>query len=265
MDNHPIPQDVTGFQFRLIGNMTVKQFGYLAVASIIAWGAFQLPISIFIRLPISFVFAFLGIALAFLPVAGRPMDIMIANYIKALFRPTQYIYQKSADPFFHVSQKKPIQDNQAPNFNAESAKPVSPPIQHIQPQAHVASFPVSSQPTKPLPLKPPKNVGVPAAPEYPNVVVGITRDPRGNPLGNILIEIKDKDDNPVRAFKTNEVGRFASATPLSNGEYQITFDDPKEQNRFEPKALNVTGQIIPPIIAASIDTREELRRSLFNN
>jgi hypothetical protein len=104
---------------------------------------------------------------------------------------------------------------------------------------------------------------VPAAPGSPNVITGITKDARGNALSNILVEVKDKDDNPVRAFKTNEVGRFASATPLTNGTYAIEFEDPKGQNKFEKITVGVAGQIIAPIEAISVDTREELRRSLF--
>ena len=103
-----------------------------------------------------------------------------------------------------------------------------------------------------------------SVPDSPNLLTGIVKDPRGNPLSNILIEVKDKEGNPVRAFKTNEVGRFASATPLMNGSYTIEFEDPKGQNKFEKGIVNVTGQIIQPLVAMSIDTREELRRSLFS-
>ena len=47
MDNHPIPQDVTGFQFRLIGDMTIKQFAYLAGGMILAWIFLASPLFIF--------------------------------------------------------------------------------------------------------------------------------------------------------------------------------------------------------------------------
>ena len=94
MENHPIPQDVTGFQFKLIGNMTVKQFAYLAVGIVLAWIFLQLPISFLIKIPLGAFFAILGIGLAFFPISGRPMDLMIGNYIKALFRPTQFTYEK---------------------------------------------------------------------------------------------------------------------------------------------------------------------------
>ena len=105
---------------------------------------------------------------------------------------------------------------------------------------------------------------MPDIPTSPNLITGITKDARGNALSNILIEVKDKEGNPVRAFKTNEFGRFASATPLINGNYTIEFEDPKGQNKFEKGIINVTGQIIQPFAVISIDTREELRRSLFN-
>jgi len=60
MENHPLPQDITGFQFKLIGNMTVKQFSYLAVGVILAWITLSLPISIGIRFIFAGFFASLG-------------------------------------------------------------------------------------------------------------------------------------------------------------------------------------------------------------
>ena len=109
-----------------------------------------------------------------------------------------------------------------------------------------------------------KGVGLPITPEFPNIITGIVKDPRGNPLPNILVEVKDAQDNAVRAFKTNALGQFASATPLVNGRYTIAFEDPKELNKFDSIAFEATGQIILPIEVISVDTREELRRSLFN-
>ena len=95
MDNHPIPQDITGFQFKLIGSMTVKQFAYLATGVVIAWFIFFILSGfIFIRLPLAIIFLGLGVSLAFVPIDGRPMDLMITNLLKAIFAPTRYIYKK---------------------------------------------------------------------------------------------------------------------------------------------------------------------------
>ncbi|KKR71389.1 MAG: hypothetical protein UU15_C0053G0004 [Candidatus Levybacteria bacterium GW2011_GWC2_40_7] len=109
-----------------------------------------------------------------------------------------------------------------------------------------------------------KSAGLPETPEVPNIVTGIIKDPRGNPLSNILVEVKDNAGNPVRAFKTNGLGHFASATPLVNGSYTIEFEDPKGANRFDIVSFSVEGSIILPLEIISTDTREELRRELFN-
>lgn len=315
MDNHPIPQDVTGFQFKLIGNLTVKQFAYLATGIVFAWVLLQLPISLLIKFPFCAFSAILGIGLAYFPVSGRPMDLMIGNYIKALFRPTQFLYEKiggqiyfpnkaplaivrsvkqykndfspfpkdklkayieslDAKPKNRVDEKEnnflmsvsslaagndPYQPGIAPNLNTQQINPQ--PIATTQPIPPTAPL---AKPVKPMLRDFNKTIGMPSVPDSPNLITGITRDARGNALPNILVEVRDKDGNPVRAFKTNELGRFASATPLINGIYAVEFEDPKAQNRFEKMTINVAGQIILPIVAISIDTREELRRSLFS-
>jgi hypothetical protein len=98
MDQHPIPQDVTGFQFKLIGSMTVKQFGYVAVGVISAIILYYLPwkgplalVSKIIFIPI---LGASGVVLAFVPIEGRPIDVMVTNFMKGLFSPNQYIYRK---------------------------------------------------------------------------------------------------------------------------------------------------------------------------
>lgn len=321
MDNHPIPQDVTGFQFKLIGNLTVKQFAYLAVGVVFAGILWQLPVNILIKFPFCAFFAILGIGLAYFPVSGRPMDLMIGNYIKALLRPTQFVYEKIGGQIYFPNkmpvvarnvkqykndlnifpkdklkayleslnvQPKNKVDEKESNFlmsvsnlaTGNISQPVLQinPIMHSEPAKNIPQPTTTTQSTQPADIAPSvqaknimpaprgfnKVVGMPNVPEFPNLITGITRDPRGNALSNILVEVRDKDGNPVRAFKTNELGRFASATPLINGTYTIEFEDPKTQNKFEKMIINVTGQIILPIEAISIDTREELRRSLFN-
>lgn len=309
MESHPIPQDVTGFQFKLIGNMTVKQFAYLATGILLGWVFLQLPVTIFIKFPLGLFFAVFGIGLAFFPIAGRPMDAMIGNFIKALLRPTQFVYGKTGGQLYfpttkisfskiapfqqkdklkaylesQTTQKNKIGEKEnnfllsvsslatkssfTPNINPVKTTPTPNPISDT-PQTKPTSSPI----VKPLirklinPVSAGFNrqIGLPDTPTSPNLITGITKDARGNPLSNILVEVKDKEGNPVRAFKTNELGRFASATPLVNGNYIIEFEDPKGQNKFEKGIVNANGQIIQPLVVMSIDTREELRRSLFS-
>lgn len=407
IDNHPIPQDITGFQFKLIGEMTLKQFGYLAGGFIIAWVFYILPIFFLVKITLALMSAAIGASLAFLPIDGRPLDGMIVNFFKAIFSPTKYYYlrldDKVSDPkkmnqfnktrlsISDMSEKQlqeflrglpkgnskldkremvffqaineygstPVQNN--PNYVAEHAyadknapsqplasQDLSTPATNLndfstkakdedlqktaallekelqdaknkeasQPQvnsqeylaAHqkvlelqknlndmlfekqqleaklislqksmetqgkavfspstaTAEVPKETKYVRSIPQNMAKSVGLPSTPEYPNIITGIVKDPRGNPLSNILVEVKDEQGNAVRAFKTNALGQFASATPLTNGNYTIDFEDPRVQNKFDAVVFTAKGEIILPIEVISVDTREELRRSLFN-
>lgn len=94
MENHPIPQDVTGFKFKLIGSVTVKQFLYILGGGILAGICFILPASGLIKIPLAALFGGLGAAVAFIPIEGRPMDVMLKNFLKALPAENQYIFRK---------------------------------------------------------------------------------------------------------------------------------------------------------------------------
>src|SRR5258708_3540554 len=394
MENHPIPQDITGFQFKLIGDMTIKQFAYLATGSVLAWIAFSLPVPLFIKLPFTFIFLVFGVSFAFFSIEGRPVDTMIINFIKAAFSPTQFVYQKMAlsspvnqsvnpanldasasnkiinpshpnkldqkeEGFFKMlsqllspSQSSqtieaPVTGHSNPHIissrvegeekKKESERPqeVSQPAPQLEvlveqsnvlqqeleeakeaekkdegsklyEGAHekvlelenllndtqaqkqnlekelfelkrqlteqkqqvftpsVAQAPQETKNVRVISNELGKYAGLPIAPDFPNIVSGIIKDPRGNPLGNILVGVKDNDGNQVRAFKTNALGQFSASTPLSNGDYIIEFEDPNTKSKFDSVGFAVTGNIILPIEVISIDPREELRKSLFN-
>lgn len=444
MENHPIPQDVTGFQFKLIGDMTVKQFAYLAGGIFLAWVCYMLPVSFLIRFPFIALFGALGVCLAFVPVEGRPFDVMATNFFTSLFSPTQFVYQKvgghiaifalqtqpvsatttlpithadkleaflqttgmqpknkldekelsffqnlGLQPLQHVSQPKPTapitsvgppapppqqvgtpqpaapdphnptvliqqeqqlesqehavetqleqakteeeksilpeQKTQAHHHSAEleaqlqqilsqkamletqlqilsqrlqdqrtqatlpttqtqpqqAPPPVQPPPAVQTPPAQPQSAPVppieavlqaipqptsekrASAPARSIPLGMGTKTGMPIAPDAPNVISGIVKDARGNILPNMLVEVKDAENNPIRAFKTNTLGQFASATALSNGIYTIAFEDPQGKQKFNDMTLAVNGQIIQPLEVISTDERELLRKDLF--
>lgn len=411
MENHPIPQDITGFEFKIIGDMTIKQFAYIGAGVVSAFVIYAFPVLAIIKIPLALCVVGAGATVAFLPVGGRPMDVMIKKFFKAIFSPTQYVYQKAggqtlvSEPsdlspmskILELSQKQlkdflsflpknkqklnqkdsvfyqslsqpqatqPTQDTPAfvadhvfaaqeptettplamgavksqPTQNS-SAKPgaeadksdqalqqtaallekelkeakakeaAAPQLDSkayldahqkvLELQGNLSSMllekqqleaklvdlqkklvnqgkavfspslaapaaPAETKFVRSVPQDMQKSVGLPITPEFPNVITGIVKDPRGNPLSNILVEVKDEQGNAVRAFKTNALGQFASATPLSNGSFTIEFEDPREQNKFDTTTFKAGGEIILPIEVISVDTREELRRSLFN-
>ncbi len=94
MEQHPVPQNVTTFQFRLIGDMTLKQFGYLCAGAILAYVSYKLPFPFFFTWPLTVFFALLGIGFAFVPVEERPMDVWVLSFFKSIYSPTQYVWSR---------------------------------------------------------------------------------------------------------------------------------------------------------------------------
>ena len=112
MEQHPVPQNVTTFQFRLIGDMTIKQFGYLAGGAILAYISYILPLPFFFTWPLTVIFAFLGIGFAFIPIEERPMDIWVLSFLKSVYAPTQFVWHR-VQPTAHASTSNVAQANAA--------------------------------------------------------------------------------------------------------------------------------------------------------
>jgi hypothetical protein len=469
LEQHPVPQNVTTFQFRLIGDMTLKQFGYLAAGLILAYISFNLPLPFFFRYPLVAVFALGGIGFAFIPVEQRPMDVWFMSFVRSIYSPTQYIWQKENSetkmaqttnlvginklPSLHIpvienfvnklfpiptvsktiqqhiktvdtkksatpipasstDLKKTISEPLIPSpkkfvlphislphisFHTPTKKPapVQPPLASIQQPAYapvvypsvVTNAPLpsvsgthivedqqkttmsSQQSPPPVPrhevviepddkntgpskeyaqleeklkelekqlleerqqkqdyqkvqqqlvdtltdkqqlekevnelktktlqqtqqsVVPPsqprqapiqqqsqptisvitpqvaKNVGIPRITSIPNVISGVVRERNGNLLVGILVTVKDKEDIPVRALKTNKLGQFAASTPLPDGEYILETEDPKGQFLFDLAKVVLGGSVVSPIelLAKSKQDldRNKLEQALF--
>jgi hypothetical protein len=96
MEQHAIPQDITGFKFKLVGDMTLKQFGELAAGAIVAYVFYASGWHPFLKWPLVISSGLMGFALAFLPIEERSLDIWITNFFRAIYRPTLYVWKKSA-------------------------------------------------------------------------------------------------------------------------------------------------------------------------
>lgn len=452
MEQHPIPQNITGFEFKLIGEMTVKQFAYLVVCVILAYIVWVIPLYAILKWPLIFILVLLGIGLAFVPVQGRPLDKWLMNFIKALFAPSQYIFHKEGtepdffavttttvkatqaakpsiqdqsqtrlhqllsqtvpnsqpsqvsesvaklaaydDLFKEVPQQSPPAEKETPKeelkesptqsaaqsptpstqvqnevqvpitpIHAELVAPTpstspTPPIhehvsflmdenkklrkelevikahvlgqkeanssipsptpeatattsvsaqiqpspaaspvsQPVEPVVHTESITATTPAQKPIeehlpsptipsarpfvasvqPLHTPtatqpveiQKPAVPAKvaktaaaysplkgsapleikpPSFPNIISGIVKNEDGEGLPSIIVEVKDAQDIPVRAFKTNAKGQFAAATALTNGTYTIEVEDPRNFHTFDKTTITVDGTILSPV------------------
>ncbi len=90
MEQHPIPQNISSYQFRLVGDMTLKQFFQLAGGFLIGIVIYSLPVHPIIKWPFIIFFSLLGAALAFLPFQERPLEQWILAFIRSVYSPTVY-------------------------------------------------------------------------------------------------------------------------------------------------------------------------------
>lgn len=144
MEAHPIPQNATSFQFKLIGDMTLKQFLYLTTGLGIAYinFVFLATSTPLLAWPMITVFGLLGIAFAFLPIGDRPLDYWLKAYLHAVYSPTKRIWIKEKATF-----------NKSPLFKPRlnmflSGQGMEIPI----PALRVTSTPLSPTPT-PTPIE----------------------------------------------------------------------------------------------------------------
>lgn len=95
MQQHPIPQNVTQYQFRLVGDMTLKQFLELAGGMVLAYLFFASNLIFIVKWPLVILSLLFGAGLAFFPIEDRPLDQWITNFIKAIYQPTRFTWQKT--------------------------------------------------------------------------------------------------------------------------------------------------------------------------
>ncbi len=108
MDQHPVPQDITGFQFKLVGDMTLKQFGYLAGGSIAGFLFYSSGWYDIVKLPLALFSFLIGVSLAFVPIGERPLDVWITNFFRSIYYPTQYVWKKSPAPQTKMINAEPM-------------------------------------------------------------------------------------------------------------------------------------------------------------
>ena len=279
MKQHPIPQQISSYEFHLVGSMTLKQFFKLASGLIIAFIFYSTNLVFFIKWPLVLGFGFLGVALAFLPVNERPLEIWIFSFIRSIFSPSIYLWQKQTtvidllqDDFGSPSEEptldeKPEFENKEPQLEEyiaslpsdekekkvpsdEREKEKEPredkkeKVKKTKPQIEI------NLPEQPKPLQATAKaefgeIPMPETPDTPNIIVGMITSQEGKMVENAIIEIQDTEGNPVRALRTNQLGQFRTATPLVDGRYLIIPE--KEGFQFDIIEVSVQGKVVSPL------------------
>ncbi|KKU37814.1 MAG: hypothetical protein UX52_C0017G0001, partial [Candidatus Amesbacteria bacterium GW2011_GWA1_46_35] len=105
MDQHPVPQNISSYEFHLVGDMTLKQFFQLAGGVAVAVVVYRLPLPFILKWPIMGLAALTGVMLAFVPVSGRPFSQWIMAFIKAIYSPTEFHWSETSQPLPTMNHK----------------------------------------------------------------------------------------------------------------------------------------------------------------
>lgn len=107
-EQHPIPQQISAYQFRLVGDMTLKQFFQVAGGALVALLIYSSPLHPVIKWPgilISFLF---GVALAFFPIEDRPLEKWIVAFFKSIYSPTIFVWQRGKEKRVYFQKEKAV-------------------------------------------------------------------------------------------------------------------------------------------------------------
>lgn len=276
MDQHPIPRQITSFEFKLIGFMTLKQFLYLVIFFPVGFVVFKIiPIPI-INALLGILVGAVGLAFAFIPYQDRPLEEWVRNFIKRLNSPTQYFYQKNNEPVYflknlyflsdphvvlaHVDSKEKLQaylaQKNAAQQPLQDQKKKN--IDNLLKQPGKLLTPISKPVTVPSANPPVQSITQPATSISESLLqmqglshqpffTGVVKNRKQIPLPGILVSVKDATGKQLRLLKTNPHGIFATYSPLPEGSYIFELSDPNDSYFFDTMNIHLGAKQQPTL------------------
>lgn len=278
MDQHPVPQNISSYEFRLVGDMTLKQFLQLAGGGGVGLLFYKLPLPFIVKWPLIFISVGIGILLAFVPVQGRSFSQWLMAFIQAIYAPTEYYWKaekKIQDSDFKIQEDivkiesgfldkinkfvTNFRINKIPKTKSETKVETvifenEPPVSMPIPTDTLTPYPTTHNPLPIPPSEPITQTIAPVSitdlvptPENPNILTGLVHTHDDKILEGAIVEIINQETGmPVRALRSNKLGQFTIATPLSMGKYIINSE--LEKYIFDPVLIEVKNEIIKPIL-----------------
>ncbi len=270
MEQHPVPRQITTFEFKLIGFMTLRQFLYLVIFFPIGFIVYKIIPIPFINIVLGVIIGVIGIAFAFIPIQDRPLEVWIKNLIRRLNSPTQYIYKKQSDKigtiedlYFtsdphlaltHVETKEKLNKYMQSIKSAENDQVISTNAKAKKQQLHINDLLLQTKNTDPAEIKK-ADVSLPGQSSEVNAetikqpfITGIIKNRKQIPLPGTLVSIKDTAGSQLRLLKTNPHGIFATYSPLSPGDYHFEIIDPNGIYFFDTMNVRIDSEKQKPLM-----------------
>ncbi len=273
MEQHPVPRQITTFEFKLIGFMTLRQFLYLVVFVPIGYIVFiVVPVPI-LNVILGLIVAGVGAAFAFIPIQDRPMEKWVGNFFKRLRSPTQYKFKKknhsikvvenlyfTEDPHVAIAHvetkemlnaymnKKKADDRTRERTSTDTAK--------SKQKIHVDDLLKQTKNTNPRTIQKASADDLGPEASDPNAVkqpfiTGIIKNRKNIALPGILVSIQDIKGEQLRLLKTNPHGIFATYSKLPLGDYVFKVSDSNDNYFFDTMNLHIDPDNVQPLMIYS--------------
>ena len=266
MEQHSIPRQITTFEFKLIGFLTIKQFIYLLISiplGLAVYAIFPVPV---LNILLGVIVASVGVVFAFVPINDRPMEVWVKNLIKRLTSPTQYFFKKQNPAIYFLKNLVFTDDPHRVISHIDSQQKLSKylsnktPIDNQNRKQEISNLftdsfssllgKKSARPNNKLPVinQPPTiqpHVKTP-------FLSGLVKNYKQTALTGILVYIKKAPtSDPIRILKTNSHGVFATYNLLPPGDYFFEIKDPKGNFFFDTMKIKVENVNEKPIEISS--------------
>jgi len=268
MDQHPIPRQITSFEFKLIGFMTLRQFIYLIVfipLGIIVYFLFPIPL---LNILLGIIVGSLGLFFAFFPIYDRSLDVWVKNLYRILTKPTQFVYSKHNKPIYYLDDLFFVSDPHHTASHIESQEKLAAYLkqkkainmkavvtnkQRLKIQSIIDEKAKSQLKQTPQQPASKQQATTPSAQtavtngKRSSFFTGLVKNHKLIPLPGILIYVRANNNQTLRLLKTNPHGVFATFNPLPQGEYFFELKDPNNNYFFDTMKISISSINQKPI------------------
>ncbi len=216
LGQHQIPQEISSYEFHLVGNMTLKQFAKMAAGVIIAAIIYTSHLPGFFRLLLVFITIASAAAMAFMPINGYPLERWLLIFFQKIYSPTIFLWQKSSgqlniEVFSHQARR------------AHFFKKITLPDKKQQMQEYLQSLPLGTTNIKATTSIPPATAKIETTIKKKKAVPAITSPQKTIKKGNQpkgssadwqqLIQAWQKRKQGQNVDKTQYLNQAMPATP----------------------------------------------------
>ncbi len=129
-EQHPIPQQISSYQFHLVGDMTLKQFFQVAGGALVSLLFYSSALNPLVKWPLVILSFLFGIAIAFFPIQDRPLTTWLFSFFKSIYSPTVFNWEQvdKKPQYYQPEAALPIQadvsaQNQTEAHNVPQVQP----------------------------------------------------------------------------------------------------------------------------------------------